>query len=216
MVKPTIAQLKNVAVKKGYPIYINRGNDYNINIWGIRSGNPVTGKFNDTVIIFRQLSPNNVKPSYKTSTSCGYMSDGWYIDVFAATTKPSDVALLKPSNPKGTAIVVPGCYLSLWKAGKHKGEYEAFVQNAPVTVYRDNNKNNVIDSKTTETGIFGINFHRASKWKISELIGLYSEGCQVVESVVDFEKTIIPLRDRAVENGYTTFSYVLILESEIL
>lgn len=52
-----------------------------------------------------------------------------------------------------------------------------FQQIKPIVIYRDGNKDGVIDKKTTQTGLFGINFHQAG---LGNFIDNWSAGCQVV------------------------------------
>lgn len=214
--KITIANLKRTALKKGYPIFERTINDYNLNIWGIRTSNVKAGLFDDFILIFRQVGDVSKYIAKETPTYKRIIDFDWVIDVFVATTDPSNLTLKSPENTLGTAILVEGFYRGMFKAGKHKGQYEALVQNNPVKVYRDNDKDDVLDFNVpTQVGVFGINLHRASAYNVVDTVGLYSAGCQVVKSVRDFESTIIPLRDNAVKSGYKTFSYTLINESDL-
>jgi len=52
-----------------------------------------------------------------------------------------------------------------------------FQQIKPIEIYRDGNKDGVIDKKTTKKGLFGINFHQAG---LGNFIDNWSAGCQVV------------------------------------
>ena len=52
-----------------------------------------------------------------------------------------------------------------------------FQQTKAIKIYRDGNKDGVIDTKTTQQGLFGINFHQAG---LGNFIDNWSAGCQVV------------------------------------
>ena len=52
-----------------------------------------------------------------------------------------------------------------------------FQQTKSIKIYRDGNKDGVIDTKTTQQGLFGINFHQAG---LGNFIDNWSAGCQVV------------------------------------
>lgn len=186
-----------------YPIFRSKGKyDYNLNIWGIRSNNKNTADFNDSCAVFFESKDGT-----------------WNLIKFKITTDPSDISLLDPINDKGTAIVKPGHYKSLWVKGYHKGrkDHPALIQHSPITVYRDNNKDDILDLDVpTEPGIFGINMHRASKWHINIKIGLYGAGCQVHYDVHKYDNIFIPLIDESIEEGLKTFSYTLIEENDIL
>lgn len=60
---------------------------------------------------------------------------------------------------------------SLWLGAPY------FQQIKPIQIYRDGNKDGVIDKQTIQTGLFGINFHRAG---LGSFIDNWSAGCQVV------------------------------------
>jgi hypothetical protein len=96
------------------------------------------------------------------------------------TSWPGVTWLSKSMNPKGCAIIKPGQYFNAHVKGVHKG-YPAMIQNNPLTVYRDRNNNGVPDDMVvTDTGMFGINIHRAKYGWVSRLVGAWSAGCIVV------------------------------------
>jgi hypothetical protein len=125
---------------------------------------------------------------------------------FNATTNPGTDWLLKWMNPKGAAVLKPGQYR--YKIGMLK-DYEALVQAGPVTVFRDaNNDLKSDETKVEETGYFGIHIHRASRWAVTKLVGLYSAGCTVLSSPVDFDFMMAALK----RSGKQEFFYSLLNE----
>lgn len=202
MLKLKITDIGEIANKKNLPIFIsNKKFNYNINLWGIRSSSKDTKHFNDTLIVFYQN-----------------ISGHWFLEYFSITTDPSDIILMSPINIDGTAILCEGFHKGLWTLGYHKDrrDHKALVQCSPCRVYRDNDKDNVIDSNLpVQTGMFGINMHRASAWAKTPEIGLYSAGCQVHEDVEKYNRVFIPLMESCVNEGNTKFSYTLLLESEL-
>ena len=52
-----------------------------------------------------------------------------------------------------------------------------FQQIKPIQIFRDGNKDSVLDEKVIQKGLFGINFHQAG---LGNLIDNWSAGCQVV------------------------------------
>ena len=52
-----------------------------------------------------------------------------------------------------------------------------FQQIKPIQIFRDGNKDAVLDEKVIQNGLFGINFHQAG---LGNLIDNWSAGCQVV------------------------------------
>lgn len=192
-----IKMLFKISSKYKYPIFRSNANyPINLNIWGIRSNDERTEYFNDVILIFYD-TPNGE----------------WILNIYEATTDPSKSYLLNPMNSKGCAVLLTGYHKGLWKLGLHRGKYEALVQAKPCEIYRDNDKDDYIsfhDDMKIETGMFGINFHRASANQKSDEIGLYSAGCQVIKNANEFAD-IMKLCKKAIKpNG--TQSYVLIHE----
>jgi hypothetical protein len=105
--------------------------------------------------------------------------------LYQVTTDPGTYYLLNPMQPDGTAILAPGSY-PVYEIGLHQGKYKALVQRGPVTVYRDNNKDNNLDldMRNTKTGVFGINIHKADK--NTTKVDKWSAGCTVFSKEADF------------------------------
>lgn len=59
-----------------------------------------------------------------------------------------------------------------------------FMQVLPITIYRDGNKNRLIDSHIKQFGLFGINFHRGG---VAATINGWSAGCHIVQDNMWFE-----------------------------
>ena len=119
---------------------------YNLNIIGIRSKDHKANSFDDRICVV-----------YKDE-------QGWITRTWECTTEPGRYWLENPSNVKGTAILVPGQYRSVWKIDKHQGRYDALCQrNGTVKTYRDSNKDDVIDLdvQSITEGYYGINIHKA-------------------------------------------------------
>ncbi len=130
-------------------------------------------------------------------------------DPVTCTTNPGRHWLLNLMNPKGTAVLKPGQYVDTWKLGLHRGKYEALVQRKPITVYRDIDKDeNAEEQGVEDTGLFGVNIHRANPNAISSLIEKWSAGCQVLNNPKDFAKLIKLCRD----SGKESFTYTLLRE----
>tara|TARA_Y100001973_G_C5177810_1_gene323099 strand:+ start:536 stop:1003 length:468 start_codon:yes stop_codon:yes gene_type:complete len=137
---------------------------------------------------------------------------------YPVTTDPGKYWLKNPLNPKGTAILCPGQYRSTWQLGKHQGKYKSLVQRKPVKVYRDNNKNEIIDynniSTSIDEGYFGINIHRSNPYDQSYIINKWSAGCQVFKKIEDYNKFIKLCEDSAEIYG-NSFTYTLIDEKDL-
>lgn len=129
--------------------------------------------------------------------------------LFSGTTNPGTHWLKNLLNPKGAALLKPNQYLNTYKLDLHQGKYLALCQRKPVTVYRDANKNGIAEeTAVTDTGLFGINIHRANPSAISSIIDKWSAGCQVLNDPIDFNFLI----KRCKESGLKEFTYTLLKE----
>lgn len=182
---------------KGYVYFTNGG--YNLNIIGIRSSEHKDNNTFDDIILV----------DYKNNSGVEFKF------IHAITTNPGVKSLKNPINSKGCAILVPGQYRGCWTIGYHKGTYRALVQCKPVKVYRDKNKDNILDMSDDDIdeGIFGINIHKAGK--DSKIVDNWSAGCQVFANEDDFN-TFMELCDNQIRNGKgKTFTYTLIDEKDL-
>jgi len=190
----TIENLIEVAKAKDYALFVNDIKPYNINLWGIR--NP-GGEFNDEFHLFWKYKGN------------------WSHLIFMGTTDPGKHYLEHPLNHKGTAILPEGQYRGGWSLGKHKGVYEALVQNKPVQVYRDDNLDAELDlTKLDKPGYYGINIHRAHAEADVATIGRYSAGCQVIHNPFEYGIFIQICKMAAVNFG-DSLTYTLINQSDL-
>ena len=185
---------KSLFAKKHYA-YFTEGS-YNMNIIGVRAKTDkvITNKFDDFIIL-----------DYKDD------SGKWCRQIYKATTDPGITYLKTPIDFKGCAMMVPGQYRGLWRIGLHKGKYKALVQNRPVSVYRDRNKDSVydIEAATINTGVFGINLHHAGA--DSTEVNNWSAGCQVIARLRDFQQLMsIVSKQKA-----STYTYTLIKEEDL-
>ena len=192
----TLENVRSVMEKKGFTFF--ESGTYNLNIVGIRRGTSESNKFDDYLLVF-----------YKN------IIEEWIKDVYPITTDPGKHWLLNPLNPKGTAILVPGQYRSTWKIAKHQGKYEALCQRKPVRVWRDNNKDKVLDfySSPEYPGYFGINIHRSNPYTESSQVDRWSAGCQVFKKVEDFNSFMASCKNAASLYG-DRFTYTLLEEQD--
>ena len=203
--KHTREQIAEVMASKGYKYFTdNNTKSYDVNIIGIRNSgtkNRVTNAFDDTITI-----------SYKNEEG------EWQYHEFNCTTDPGTHWVENVLNDKGVAILKPNQYRGSHKLRLHQGKYMALGQKKDVTVYRDNNRDNNYDlnESKTDTGIFGINIHRATSRAggKSTQIDKWSAGCQVIASNNDWYK-FLDICQRARDIHGNSFSYTL-LESKDL
>jgi hypothetical protein len=178
----------------GYKVFDDDSQAYNLNIIGWRNLDPDENTFSDFIAVYWNHK--------------GFWEDKYY----PATTLPGTPCLLNPVCKAGTAILVPGQYVGAYSLGLHNG-YDALVQSKPVRVYRDNNRDSQVDtySSTIETGLFGINIHKAGLW--SKYVGQNSAGCQVFQKSTDFDD-FMRICKLAEKHWGNSFTYTL-LEFEI-
>jgi hypothetical protein len=180
-----IQKIITVLKTKGYIIAIR---PFELNIIGIRNNNTKSNSFDDTINLFY------TRP------------DGqWCSNTFNATTDPGTYWLKRLMNPDGTAILKPGQYINSHRIGVHRKKYQALVQQNPVIN---------INSPIEQTGIFGINIHRALINGKTKQVNDHSAGCQVFEDVTDFN-LFMSLAHRHKELYGNNFTYTLLTKNDI-
>ena len=202
--KYTREQIQQTVEDKGYKYFhdnLNKG--YDVNIIGVRNSKTkgrVTNAFDDTLTI-----------SYKI--------DGeWQYHEFNCTTDPGSHWVENLLNEKGVAILKPNQYRGSHKLDFHQGRYLALRQKSDVTVYRDNDRDNNYDlnESKTDTGVFGINIHRATGRSGGKSIRVdkWSAGCQVIADNDDWHE-FLDICQAAREIHGNSFSYTLIESKDI-
>lgn len=183
----------NALKNKDYEIFETDTKPYNLNIIGIRNNNRVPNSFDDYIVVMWKYKGH------------------WNLHKYEATTDPGLYYLNHPLSPSGTAILKEGQYFHCYCLGLHQGKYKALVQFLPVTVTRDFDKDNYLDfsSGKEETGIFGINIHRANLSGKSINVNQWSAGCQVFADSGQFNE-FISFCEKAQIYWGRTFSYTLI------
>ena len=181
---------------------------YRLNIVGVRNYNTNPNDFDDSMYVFFKDENND-----------------WRGKEYVITTDPSTKYLLKGGigkfdGKKSTAILPSGQYIDAFKIGIHKGSYTALVQNKPICVYRDYNRNEILDFNIDDKdcGIFGINIHRAKIGGADDSlgntgkIGDYSAGCQVFQNYMCFLEFMSMVKKQEELYG-NKFTYTLIDKS---
>lgn len=196
--------IKAAVLSKGYQ-WDSR--EWAINIVGIRNYNsfsngkiPLSNKFDDIMTI--SWIENGVKKAEK----------------FACTTDPGKHWLVNSINSAGTAILKEGQYINSHGFGRHKrnGGYLALTQINPVTVWRDRNGDKFYDFTNPQTGIFGINIHKASNRNSgSSQIDKWSAGCQVVSKPGSLSRILQIAKQATRKIQQDKFNYTLINSRDI-
>ena len=181
----------------GYKVF-DGDRDYDLNIVGLRHPIGRVNEFDDYLFVVFKV-------------------DGQWIEhKFKCTTDPGRYHLHNPGRVAGTAVMVhPQQCRSVYKLDLHGGKYLALCQrNGRVFVWRDGNKDNIIDMHGDVHQGHGINIHRASAYRETEDVDRYSAGCTVIADPDDFAVFIEACRMQVEHNGWETFTYTL-LEGEI-
>ena len=201
--KYTREKIADAMTSKGYKYFTS--DNYDVNIIGIRNSatkNKVTNKFDDTITL-----------SYKDENG------EWNYHEFDCTTDPGTHWVENVMNDKGVAILKPNQYRSSHKLRLHAGKYLALGQQNKVTVYRDDNRDDNYDlnESKTDTGLFGINIHRATgrAGKKSTQVNKWSAGCQVIADNDDWH-CFLDICQSAREIWGNNFTYTLIESKDIV
>jgi len=190
-------QIEKAVKSQGY-VWFDGAKDYDVNIVGVRNARPgqkVTNLFDDKLTL-----------SYKVGGE-------WFFHEWDATTEPGKKGVMQFHNSGGVARLVPDQYRGVYKVSMHQGKYQALCQRlGDVTVWRDKNRDMDFDEIIRDTGMFGINIHKAGT--VSNFVENWSEGCQVFKRTKDFLDFMV-LINRAKEIHGNHFTYTLIISSDI-
>jgi hypothetical protein len=197
----TLEQIKRAVEAKGYRWFNDSANKgYDVNIVGVRNsttGKKVTNLFDDKITL-----------SFKDDKGV------WQYYEWANTTEPGKKGVEQFHNVKGVARLVPGQYRGVYSIDLHQGKYQALCQRlGTVKVFRDADRDLEYDEDNTDTGMFGINIHKAGQ--DSTWVENWSEGCQVFKRVKDFD-VFMKICKLAVKIHGNHFSYTLIESKDIV
>ncbi len=193
----SLQRIQNAMRRLGYVIYTQ---PYRLNIVGVRNPTAVPDSFDDSINVF-------------------YVDNAgkWIHESYPATVDPGLTVLLTPyKDTIGAAILEPGQYVDAYQIGLHKSSYTALVQRGPVTVIRDGDRDRTLDfgGPTRQTGLFGINIHRANATGTSPKVGEWSAGCQVIANPTNFAK-LIALAEKHRGLYGNTFTYTLLRQEDV-
>jgi len=186
-----LAAIVRAIRSRTYQVYTR---PFELNIIGIRANSTTPNQFDDEIHVFFKNSVNQ-----------------WIHYIFPATTDPGTYWLKSPMHPQGTAILQQGQYRDAYQIGLHKGKYYALVQRKAVTVLRDYDRNAMLDfhNGKPDTGLFGINIHRASVNGTTKTVDNHSAGCQVLANINHFN-LLMQLAEKHRQLYGNQFTYTLI------
>jgi len=188
-------QIERAVKAKGYAWFT--GGNYNLNIVGIRNaftGDVVTNWFDDHITL-----------TYSVDGSQRF-------HIWPITTDPGIKGVIAFQAKNGVARLKAGQYRGAYQIGLHRGRYKALVQRKPVTVWRDANKDTKFDEVATQTGMFGINIHKAGRNSVA--VDDWSHGCQVFKRWADYNQ-FIAICEMARSIYGNSFTYTLLDSDDI-
>lgn len=175
---------------------------FDVNLIGVRARAREAGRFDDLI-------------------GAVYLDEGgaWIERWWPATTDPGAKILVEPTRKDGAPILVPGQYRATWRLGLHQGResHPALVQVMPVPVWRDNDRDTVLEWNPADPGtpgLYGINIHAPSHEPMTKAlaltdVGLWSAGCNVFSSTLHYRQFIEIVRESAKRYG-DLFTYTLV------
>ncbi|MGQ0829340.1 MAG: hypothetical protein ACT4ON_13210 [Bacteroidota bacterium] len=168
-----LGKLRAILRSKGFKLFTR---PFELNIVGLRSESVIPNRFDDEIHVFYKVSALK-----------------WNYHVYKATTDPGTFWLKNPIQAQGTAILSEGQFRDAYALGLHREQYQALVQQKPVTILRDYDRDAKLDflNGNKSTGFFGINIHRASSKGKTKLVDKYSAGCQVFENAKAFDEFLL-------------------------
>jgi hypothetical protein len=199
-------RLRTVIKGKAYRWYANT---LELNIVGVRSASSQSNSFDDHLLL--AYVDQVGRPIYRE---------------YQITTDPGKPWLLKPLDPAGCAVLIPGQYINAYMIGIHgrsrpaPRQYEALEQVVPMNYVRDNNKDATIDfslwdnPKNVFSANLKTNIHRASKWAITKAVETYSAGCQVFDDPTSFDEFMKICRQSRDGRHLNKFTYTLLMEKD--
>jgi hypothetical protein len=133
-------------------------------VW-LRTDEKLTNSFDDFVAVYKNGMPIAALPC---STTAGdfYVFNPLSVGGITGTAIAAEQQVIDSHQ-----FVTNSNWKSLWLGAPY------FQQVRPITIYRDGNKDRIIDKKINQLGLYGINFHRAG---VGSIIDRWSAGCQVV------------------------------------
>jgi hypothetical protein len=140
-------------------------------VW-IRTDKNLTNTFDDFVAVYKSGLPVMALPC---STTAGdyYVFNPLTVGGITGTAIACEQQIVGAHQ-----FVTAANWKFLWLNAPY------FMQVLPITIYRDGNKNRLIDVFIKMFGLFGINFHRGG---IAAFINGWSAGCLVVQDIYWFE-----------------------------
>lgn len=140
-------------------------------VW-IRTDKTLTNTFDDFVAVY---SKGNCVMALPCSTTAGdyYVFNPLTVGGITGTAVAAEQQIIGAHQ-----FVTAANWKFLWLNAPY------FMQVRPITIYRDGNKDRVLDKGVSQFGLFGINLHRGG---VAASINGWSAGCHIVQDNNWFE-----------------------------
>lgn len=228
--------LIEIAKRNNFVIFDDNAKSHNLNIWIIRNKYRIAGKFDDMLLVFwRDINrewkfetfdvtadPSEVSlMSMKNKRGVAIIKKGQYRNAwklglhrnsYPALVQRGNITVIRDFNKDNILDIPSNGVLKNWYKSKNRTTSTAVINDVfQINYYEDSELVYRIEKGSN----FGINCHRASKWKILQRVGLYSEGCVVHQDPYRYEQTFMPIINSAVKNWGNSFSFVLCDEEDL-
>jgi len=140
-------------------------------VW-LRTDQTYDNKFSDVVVRFNKGIVDMVAPC---STTPG---DFWIFNPLTVGGITGAAVACEQQIIGSHKFVTSGNWSSLWLGAPY------FQQVGGISIFRDGNRNRILDKLIKTFGWYGINFHRAG---LGSLVDRWSAGCQVVPDKIWYE-----------------------------
>ena len=142
------------------------------------------GKYDLNIIACRNMKE---RPDvFQDTIHVVYWDQKWIEYVYPCTTHAGQHYLLNPSRSAGVAILKHDHqYRSSFKIGMRSSGYECLIPCKEILVWRDGDKDDVIEYGGEDHSSAGRQIHRANASNTSLSIGRYSAGCIVLQTGFD-------------------------------
>jgi len=157
----------------------------------LKAQNPISHCKEGSLVFIGKRSPERQANKFDDTFYLCRAKNGNFeiIDSYPITTDPGTYYLQHPMRPEGCAIMEEGIYVDAYARGLHF-KREALVQVGKIKVYRDNDKDNILDMdpETLQEGLFAINIHE--QFQVDDVIGADSAACWVFFKKADLQRVL--------------------------
>lgn len=227
--------IHQVAEQNSFKLFEGNKREYNLNIWNIRSNVREAGKFDDIQMIFyknivgrwvielfnittdpSELSLMNMQnPKGVAVIKKGQYFNAWtygkHKGQYDALIQIGNITVIRDFNKDEILNIPDDVILKYWSSNTG---CSIIIKRSNDSYCEDYMKDGKLIYRVETASGMGINCHRASRWKILEKVGLYSEGCVVHQNPYKYHDLFIPLVKQGAINYGNSFTFVMCDEED--